>query len=168
MSNSNTLWIGDIEPWMDDVFVKQIFQNIAPIKSIKVMRKNGQSIGYGFIEFEDDETTTYVLQKYNGSKINGYSKPLKLSRAVFNGTKIGEDEIQIYICDMDLNVTEDILREYFKERYPSVIAAKIICDPSTRISKGYGFVKFRNMEEANNAVKEMNGKMLLTRPVRVK
>jgi RNA recognition motif-containing protein len=36
----------------------------------------------------------------------------------------------------------------FSKRYPSVMQAKIIVDPVTRYSKGYGFVKFGSSEEA--------------------
>lgn len=165
---SNTLWIGDIDPWMDEVYVKSLFANIAPIKSIKVMKKNGQSIGYGFIEFDSDETASYVLHKYNGKSILGYNKLLKLSRAQFNLSKQGEDDIQIYVCDMDINVDEDQLKEFFEKEYKSVYAAKVICDSMSRVSKGYGFVKFKDQEEANRAVTEMNGKVLNGRRIRVK
>lgn len=167
MSSNSTLWMGDIETWMDENYVKKIFALIAPLKSIKVMKKNGQSIGYGFIEFETEDIATYVLNNFNGKIINGNNKPLKLSRAQFSLAKLGEEEVQIYICDMDINVTEDMLFEFFKNKFPSVFAAKLICD-SNRISKGYGFIKMRSMEEANKAVKEMNGKYLLGKPIRVK
>lgn len=166
--SSNTLWIGDIDPWMDEVYVKNLFANIANIKSIKVMKKNGQSIGYGFIEFDSEETASHVLHNYNGKSIMGYNKLLKLSRAQFNLNKQGEDEIQIYVCDMDINVNEDQLKEFFLNEYKSVFAAKVVCDPMTRVSKGYGFVKFKDMDEANRAVTEMNGKVLNGRRIRVK
>lgn len=166
--SANTLWIGDIDPWMDEVYVKNIFQDIAEVKNIKVMKKNGQSIGYGFIEFESEEIATDILNKYNGKHINGYNKLLKLSRAQYNLSKRGEEEIQVYVCDMDLNVNEDQLKEFFLKEYKSVVSAKVICDPNTRVSKGYGFVKFKEQEEANRAVVEMNGKLLNTKRIRVK
>lgn len=166
--NDNTLWMGDIEYWMDEKFVIKLFAFIAPIKSVKVMKKNGQSIGYGFLEFSDEKIASFVLNNYNGKLVPGYNRPLKLSRAQFNGTKLGEEEVQIYVCDMELNINEDQLRSVFKAKYPSVVSAKIICDPLTRISKGYGFVKFKSNEEANKAVKEMNGFVLEGKPIRIK
>lgn len=165
---SNTLWIGDIDTWMDENYVRNIFIKIAPIKSIKVMKKNGQSIGYGFVEFEDCETATNILNNYNGKVVPEHNKPLKLSRAQFNLTKLGESETQIYVCDMDVSVNEDQLKDYFYKEYKSVYSAKIICDNKSRISKGYGFVKFRDPEEANKAVVEMNGKTINGKKIRVK
>lgn len=164
----NTIWIGDIDPWMDEVFVRNIFLNIAPVKSIKVMKKNGQSIGYGFIEFESEEAANYVLNNFNGKPIMGSSKLLKLSKAQYNLNKKAEEEIQIYICDMDTSVNEEQLKEFFAKDYKSVFGAKVICDPYTRVSKGYGFIKFKCQEEANKAVIEMNGKILNNKRVRVK
>jgi RNA recognition motif-containing protein len=166
--SQNTLWIGDIDPWMDESYIENIFSSIAPIKSIKVMKKFGQSIGYGFIEFETEEIATNVLQTYNGKSIVGYNKLLKLSRAQYNLSKKGEEEVQIYICDMDLNINEDQLKEFFTQSFSSVVSAKIICDPITRVSKGYGFVKFSNSEDANKAVVEMNGKIMNNKKIRVK
>jgi RNA recognition motif-containing protein len=45
-----------------------------------------------------------------------------------------------------------MLSAAFSKRYPSVIQAKIIVDPVTRYSKGYGFIKFSNAEEAQRAI----------------
>ena len=167
-TSSNTLWIGDIDSWMDENYVRNIFGNVAPIKSIKVMKKNGQSIGYGFVEFEDYDTASEILKNYNGRLVTEHSKPLKLSRAQFNLTKLGEDEIQVYVCDMDVSVNEDLLKEFFHNEFKSVYSAKIICDNNTRISKGYGFVKFRDSDEANKAVAVMNGKVINGKKIRVK
>ena len=165
--SANTIWIGDIDPWMDENYVKSIFNNIAPVKNIKVMKKNGQSIGYGFIEFDSEEIASEILQKYNGKSILGYNRLLKLSRAQYNLSKRGEEEHQVYVCDMDLSIGEDQLKDIFLKEFQSVISAKIICDPMTRVSKGYGFVKFRDIEDANKAVVEMNGRIINNKRIRV-
>ena len=62
--------------------------------------------------------------------------------------------------NLDLSVTEDILIEYFSEFYDSVSSTKIVVDPSTNESKGFGFVKFRNFLESMRAIEEINGKVL--------
>lgn len=165
--SSKTLWIGDVETWMDETYFNNIFNMIATVKSIKIMKKGGISIGYGFVEFESEEISTYVLNNFNGKEIYG-SKPLKLSRSQFNITKLGGEEHQIYVCDMCQKVTEDILYESFKSKYPSVLSAKIIFDNTTKMSRGYGFVKFSNKEESEKAVSEMNGVMILDKAIRVK
>ena len=52
------------------------------------------------------------------------------------------------------------IKRFFKEKYKSVIDAKIIIDPSTKISKGYGFAKFSDKNESEKAMKEINGQLI--------
>lgn len=54
--------------------------------------------------------------------------------------------------DLDAAVTEHKLLEFFRAKYPSAFLSKIITDSSTKVSKGYGFVKFTNAEEASKAI----------------
>ena len=39
-------------------------------------------------------------------------------------------------------------------------AARLVMDPRTGRTKGYGFVKFQVEEEAQNAVKGLNGRVI--------
>lgn len=54
-------------------------------------------------------------------------------------------EISIYVGEIDGGISQARLMEYFKGKYPSVYSAKIIVDPVTKQSKGYGFIKFTNL-----------------------
>ena len=59
---------------------------------------------------------------------------------------------QVYVGDLDPAVTNPMLLQTFKQIYPSVYEAKVICDSVTRKSKGYGFIKFSNKEESERAL----------------
>ena len=48
-----------------------------------------------------------------------------------------------------------------------MISAKVMLDPVTKASKGYGFVKFSAFEESQRALKEMQGKYILTKPIKL-
>lgn len=50
-----------------------------------------------------------------------------------------------------------MLQQHFSQRYPSVKNAKIVSAPGTGQTKGYGFVRFGDVEERDRAVKEMDG-----------
>jgi RNA recognition motif-containing protein len=65
-------------------------------------------------------------------------------------------------------VNEETLREFFAKYYSSVVGTKIIVDPVTKISKGYGFVKFSEISDAQRALIEMNGKNFKGRPMKTK
>jgi RNA recognition motif-containing protein len=68
---------------------------------------------------------------------------------------------------LDVNVSEAKIYEFFKSKYSSVYAAKIITDTTTKASKGYGFVKFTNQDEAQRAIAETNGYNFQGKPMKV-
>ena len=120
-------------------------------------------MGYGFLEFENKAQAKEALESLNGKPMPNSSKVFKLNWASYNtnkNTAQNPNEFSIYVCELDASVTSDILKDFFKENYKSVIDAKIIIDPSTKISKGYGFVKFSDKAESEKAMNEMNGKMI--------
>ena len=126
-------------------------------------------MGYGFLEFENKEQAKDALETLNGKPLPNSTKIFKLNWASYNTNKNNQqnpNEFSIYVCELDASVTNEILRDFFKEKYKSVIDAKIIIDPSTRISKGYGFVKFSDKSESEKAINEMNGKPIKGKPMK--
>jgi RNA recognition motif-containing protein len=161
-TNLNSLWIGELDNWMDDNYIKNAINNYnIEIKSIKIMKdkNSGASLGYGFIEFEDKEIASNALKQLNGQPLPNSNKVFKLNWASYNNNKniSNPNEYSIYVCDLDPSVNEETLTYFFKEKYNSVISSKIVIDPSTKISKGYGFVKFSDQKESQKALQEMNG-----------
>lgn len=49
--------------------------------------------------------------------------------------------------NLDKSIKCEELKNYFKDQFPSVVSAKIIQDPITQKSKGFGFVDFQNYHE---------------------
>jgi RNA recognition motif-containing protein len=83
-----TLWIGDVEPWMDESYIMGIFQGLAAVKHVKLIRDKAKNtpVGYGFVEFEDFRTAKEVLQELNGKRIpNQTDKFFKLNWASHGG-----------------------------------------------------------------------------------
>jgi hypothetical protein len=55
----------------------------------------------------------------------------------------------------------------FQARFPSAYAAKVICDPTTKSCKGYGFVRFTSEAEADEALATMAGVKVGGRGLRI-
>ncbi|KAF5953294.1 hypothetical protein HYC85_006150 [Camellia sinensis] len=135
---------------------------------IKVIRNKitSQPKGYGFVEFNSHAAAERVLQTYNGTQMPGTEQTLRLNWASFG---IGErrpdarPEHSIFVGDLAPDVTDYLLQETFRTQYPSVRGAKVVTDPNTGRSKGYGFVKFADEMERNRAMSEMNGKCVSVR-----
>jgi len=75
-------------------------------------------------------------------------------------------EHSIYVGELGHSVDENVLVEFFSQRYRTVTGAKMIVDPVTRQSKGYGFVKFSDPQEAQSAIREMQGTILRGRAIK--
>ena len=53
-------------------------------------------------------------------------------------------------------------------KYPSFLKAKVIRDSKTGKTKGYGFVSFKDPDDFTKAFREMNGKFVGSRPIKLR
>ncbi len=74
--------------------------------------------------------------------------------------------VNIHIGNLSYNTTEEGLREAFSA-FGEVASARIIMDRATGRSKGFGFVEIADDEQGEKAAKEMDGKILDGRKIRV-
>ncbi len=72
--------------------------------------------------------------------------------------------MDIYVGNLDFKVSENDLRVAF-EKYGTVSSSKIITDKFSGRSRGFGFITMENREEANKAIKELNGTTLESREI---
>lgn len=71
---------------------------------------------------------------------------------------------KIYVGNLAYAVENEDLTQYFSPM-GEVLSARVVKDPATGRSKGFGFVEMANDEEADKAIAELNGTMLMNRPV---
>lgn len=157
-SDSRTLWIGDLESWMDESFLQQLISSLGYSKELTAIKlikdkATGMQLKYGFLEFLNHECAQSFYQNYNSRTIPNTAKVFKLNWAAYGGGarpsgsgtgKGNPQEMQVYVGDLDPAVTEHKLLELFRTKYSSAFMSKIITDGATKTSKGYGFVKFTN------------------------
>ncbi|KAF1846553.1 uncharacterized protein K460DRAFT_367307 [Cucurbitaria berberidis CBS 394.84] len=73
---------------------------------------------------------------------------------------------QLFIRGLATAVTTQDLTDYFSESYP-IKTAVVVLDKETRESKGYGFVTFADVEDAQRAKEELNGTELKGKKIRI-
>lgn len=66
---------------------------------------------------------------------------------------------KLFVGGLSFYTTEETLSEAFGQ-FGQVIEAKIIMDRVSDRSKGFGFITYASEDEAENALTEMNGKIL--------
>ena len=74
--------------------------------------------------------------------------------------------MNIYVCDLSFDVTEEDLKQAFSA-FGQVESAKIIKDTYDGKSKGFGFVEMPRRADAHSAIDSLNGKELKGRTVKV-
>ncbi|GMH43632.1 hypothetical protein BSKO_11554 [Bryopsis sp. KO-2023] len=183
-----SLYIGDLAQWMDENYLYSLFSQSQEVTAVKIIRNKGTgaSEGYGFVDFRSHEAAEKILRSYNGQAIPNTEHVFRLNWAVFGQGK-GErtppegdfgwqnqsqeaqrtNEYSLFIGDVAPEVNDYMLMEHFKQYFPTVKSAKVITDPLTGRSKGYGFVRFMNESECDRALHQMNGSFLSSRNIRV-
>lgn len=73
---------------------------------------------------------------------------------------------KLYVGNLPYSTTDDSLREMFTQ-FGTVESAQIITDQFSGRSKGFGFVEMASDEEAQNAVKTLDGKDIEGRAIKV-
>lgn len=121
-----------------------------------------KSVGYGFVEYRSEEDADYAMKVLNMIKL--YGKPIKVNKAS-QDKKVFEVGANIFIGNLDPDVDEKLLHDTFSAFGSITQTPKILYDPDTGISKGYGFVSFDSFEASDLAIECMNGQFLCNRAI---
>ncbi|KAK6929126.1 Polyadenylate-binding protein/Hyperplastic disc protein [Dillenia turbinata] len=146
---------------IDNVKFRDMFSEFGNILSSKVaMSPDGKSKGYGFVQFESEESASTAISELHGCTVDG--KQLYVS----NHQKKSERLIptpdpkftNLYMKNVDPDITEEFLLGKFSEF--GKISNLVISKDATGTSKGFGFVNFDSPDDAKHAMEAMNGKQL--------
>ncbi|CUM66967.1 uncharacterized protein PRCAT00004654001 [Priceomyces carsonii] len=191
-----TLWMGDLDPWLDEngiadlwwqVLKKKVTVKIFKPKSLKPdMNYQGLShSGYCFVEFESFEDAQQALA-LNGQLLPDIAMPSQqqfpnnpdnqkkyfrlnwASGATLSAPIVQTPEYSLFVGDLSASTTEAHLLAFFQENFPtSIKTVRVMTDPVSGKSRCFGFVRFTDELERQRALVEMNGAWFGGRPLRV-
>lgn len=167
-----TLWMGELEPWIDENFVRSVWFGMGEQVNVKMIRdKFSGNAGYCFVDFSTPEAAQKALS-LNGQMIPNSNRPFKLNWASGGGLadRSRDDrgpEYSIFVGDLGPEVNEYVLVSLFQSKYASCKSAKIMSDPISGLSRGYGFVRFSDEADQQRALTEMQGVYCGNRPMRI-
>ncbi|XP_064624981.1 tRNA selenocysteine 1-associated protein 1-like [Lineus longissimus] len=158
MTSFGTLWMGDLEPYMDENFIIRAFSELGEmVTNVKLIRnrQTGFPQGYCFVEFKNNEAAQKAMLRLNGKVVPSTAPPkrFKLNHASYGKEHLLQPEYSLFIGDLSEDVDDYTLFNAFK-RYPSCRTAKVVLDGSGR-SKCYGFVRFSEEVDQHRALLEM-------------
>lgn len=144
---------------IDHKALHDTFTSFGHILSCKIATDgSGQSKGYGFVQFDNEESAQNAIDKLNGMLLNdkqvyvGHFLRKQDRENVLSKTKFNN----VYVKNLSDSFTDDDLKKVFGE-YGTITSAVVMRDADGR-SKCFGFVNFENPDDASNAVEALNGK----------
>ncbi|VDM52546.1 unnamed protein product [Angiostrongylus costaricensis] len=78
-----------------------------------------------------------------------------------------KNDFRIFCGDLGNEVSDELLAKAFR-KYPSFQKAKVVRDSRSNKSKGYGFVSFTESDDYVRAMREMDGKYVGNRPIKLR
>lgn len=134
--------------------VRSLFTSIGEIESCKLVRDKvtGQSLGYGFVNYVQEADALRAVSSFNGLRLQ--NKTIKVSYA-----RPSNDQIKgsnLYVSGIPKSMTLHELESIFRP-FGQIITSRILSDNVTGLSKGVGFVRFDKKDEADVAIKTLNG-----------
>ncbi|XP_059303029.1 oligouridylate-binding protein 1B-like isoform X2 [Lycium ferocissimum] len=161
-STCRSVYIGNIHPQVSETLLQELFQCTGPIEGCKLVRKDKSS--YGFVHYYDRRSAELAIVTQNGRHLFG--QPIKVNWAYASGQR--EDtssHFNVFVGDLSPEVTDAMLFACFSV-YPSCSDARVMWDQQTGRSRGFGFVSFRNQQDAQSAINDLTGKWLGSRQIR--
>ncbi|XP_024984246.1 polyadenylate-binding protein 7-like [Cynara cardunculus var. scolymus] len=157
-SGIGNVFVKNLNELIDNVQLQELFKSFGNILSCKVVTlEDGKSKGYGFVQFDSEECANAAIEKLNGTNVGGkqiyVGKFMKKSDRVLPSPDA--KYTNLYIKNLDLDMTEDILEKSFA-KFGKIVSLVIARDDSG-VSRGFGFVNFENPEDARKAAEDMNG-----------
>ncbi|CAL9100915.1 unnamed protein product [Musa textilis] len=153
-SSAGKIFVGGVA-WdtTEDTFNKHFSKYGEIIDSVIMKDKNTHMPrGFGFVTFADPSVIDSVLEDEH--VIDG--RAVEVKRTVPREdmpSKAGIKTKKIFVGGIPTALTEDELKEHFSS-YGEVIEHQIMLDHSTRRSRGFGFVTFKDEEAVDKIISE--------------
>lgn len=158
-SGTANIFIKNLDRAIDHKALHDTFSAFGAILSCKVaMDPAGQSKGYGFVQFDSEESAQAAIERVNGMLLNDkqvYVGPF-IRRQERGSGGAGQAFSNVYVKHLGDEATDESLRAAFAE-YGTIASAVVMKDAAGK-SKGFGFVNFEREEDAARAVEALNGR----------
>lgn len=160
-SGAANIFIKNLGPLIDSKILHDNFSVYGPILSCRVATNAaGESKGFGFVQFEHEESALNAINKANGMIIH--------ERQIFVGPFMKKEERDsaaeaskfnnLYVKNFTDATSDEDLHRIFGAFGP--ITSAVVMRDTNGNSKCFGFVNFENPDDAANAVESLNGKKI--------
>jgi len=136
-------------------------------------KADGASKGFGFVNYDNHTYAQKAVESLNGTIIKGKAiwcgrhqkkaerqQELKKRATQFRMSNISQYQGRnLYVKNLEDDVTQERFQQEFSA-FGNILSCKLVINPQTGASRGFGFVCYSTPDEAARALSEMNGHQL--------
>mmetsp|Transcript_2563 Transcript_2563/g.3821 ORF Transcript_2563/g.3821 Transcript_2563/m.3821 type:complete len:254 (+) Transcript_2563:99-860(+) len=158
-----TIYVGNLDPKIDEEVLWELMVQCGPVANVHLPRDKITNThqGYGFVEFKNEEDADYTVKIMNMIRLFG--KPIRCNKSS-QDKKTNEVGANLFIGNLEPEVDEKMLYDTFSA-FGVLLFAKVMRDPDTGASRGFGFISYDSFEGSDAALAGMNGQFLCNRPI---
>eukprot|EP00252_Welwitschia_mirabilis_P027818 TRINITY_DN9689_c0_g1_i1.p1 TRINITY_DN9689_c0_g1~~TRINITY_DN9689_c0_g1_i1.p1 ORF type:complete len:291 (-),score=54.17 TRINITY_DN9689_c0_g1_i1:312-1184(-) len=159
------VFVGNLPYNCDSAELAGIVQNFGSVEIVEVLydKSSGLSRGFGFVTMSTVEDADTLIKGLDGCEYGGRTlrvnlpdKPKQRDKMLF----------EVFVGNLAWGVNSDsLMRLFSKESSP--MNGRVVYDAQTGRSKGYGFISYSSLAEAEAAAQCFNGKEFQGRSLRV-
>ncbi|KAF5398298.1 Splicing factor [Paragonimus heterotremus] len=175
--DARTVFVWQLSARIRQRDLEDFFTSVGKIRDVRLImdNKTKRSKGIAYVEFREVESAQLALG-LTGTRLLGVPIQIQQSHAEKNRMNAtpsvprpvqqNRGPMKLYIGSLHYNITEEMLKGIF-EPFGKIDDIKLIKDPATGRSQGYGFVTYGNSDDAKKALDQLNGFELAGRPMKV-
>lgn len=183
-----------LSPRVAERELEEFFSDIGRVREVRLIMdsKTRRHKGIAYIEFDDAASATKALA-LNGQKFHG--APMQIQSALLDRVRgsdwhstssshhhqssnhtssshtssrplLPPNSYRVYVGGLHVGITEEMLRTIV-EPFGALHKIEVIKDRNTGFSRGYAFVTFANIEDGQEAVRNLDGFELAGKNMRV-
>lgn len=163
--STSSLYVGDLDPKVDETQLYHLFSQAGQVFSIRVCRDlaTKRSLGYAYVNYSSVLEASHALESLNFREVGG--KPVRVMYSHRDPSIRKSGTANIFIKNLDKEIENKALHDTFSAFGP-ILSCRVALDESG-VSKGYGFVQFEQVESARIAIEKVNGMLINDKPVYV-
>ncbi|QKX57521.1 uncharacterized protein TRUGW13939_04635 [Talaromyces rugulosus] len=183
--NSPNLFAGNLSWNVDEDWLRREFEEFGELAGVRIMteRETGRSRGFGYVEYVEASSAKAAYEAKKDSEIDGrtinldYAKPRDATqqsaprdkaqtRARSYGDQTSPESSTLFIGNLSFNTNEDVVRETFQEQ-GTILGIRLPTDAESGRPKGFGYIEFSSVDEARQAMTDLNGADVGGRAIRL-
>ncbi|KAI7687045.1 RNA-binding protein 39 [Sarcoptes scabiei] len=158
--------------------IEDFFSKVGKVREVRLIMDNRtrRHKGIAYVEFFDINSVGKAIA-LTGTRLCGVPIVVQHSQAEKNRlanlnapvkptVRDTSGPMSLYVGSLHFNINEEMLRGIF-EPFGRVEKIELARDSETNRSKGYGFIHFKNSDDAKKAIEQLNGFELAGRPMKV-